>query len=85
MDTTQRSGTARFDVAEQVALEYTTGFCTDSAAVDDELMERLTEQFESGEIVELTLVIGKYLSMGRFMQVLGLDQTCSLQSQLAQG
>ena len=31
------------------------------------------------EIVELTLVIGKYLSMGRFMQVLGLDQTCSLQ------
>ncbi len=29
--------------------------------------------------MELTLVIGKYMSMGRFMQVLGLDQSCSLQ------
>ncbi|MSO37537.1 MAG: hypothetical protein EXQ69_04710 [Acidimicrobiia bacterium] len=85
MDTTQRSGTAHFHAAKQVALEYTTGFCTDSAAIDDELMERLTEHYESGEIVELTLVIGKSLSMGRFMQVLGLDQDCSLQSQLAQG
>jgi hypothetical protein len=30
------------------------------------------------EIVDLTLVIGKYLALGRFMQVLGLDQTCSI-------
>ena len=42
-------------------------------------MARLADHFEAGEIVELTLVIGKYLSMGRFMQVLGLDQSCSLQ------
>ncbi|HVY10768.1 MAG TPA: hypothetical protein VHB18_11570 [Mycobacteriales bacterium] len=43
-----------------------------------ELMERLSAHFDAGEIVELSLVIGKYLSQGRLMQVLGLDQTCSV-------
>ena len=40
----------------------------------DDLMARLEEHFDAGQIVELALVIGKYLSQGRFMQVLGLDQ-----------
>lgn len=73
----------RFGAAEQVALEYAARFCTDSSAIDDGLLTRLGEHFDPGEIVELTLVIGKYLAMGRFMQVLGLDQACSLQAQLA--
>ena len=68
-----------FSDAERVALEYTERFCTDSARIDDDLVERLRAQLADDEIVELTLVIGKYMSMGRFMQVLGLDQTCSLQ------
>jgi AhpD family alkylhydroperoxidase len=70
---------ARFSPAERVALEYTARFCTDSARIDDDLMARLGEHFDPGETVELTLVIAKYLAMGRFMQVLGLDQACSLQ------
>jgi AhpD family alkylhydroperoxidase len=64
--------------AERVAIEYAARFCTDSAGIDDGLLARLGEHFDSGEIVELTLVIGKYLALGRFMQVLGLDQTCAL-------
>jgi len=64
--------------AEKVAIEYAARFCTDSANIDDALLKRLGEHFDSGEIVELTLVIGKYLALGRFMQVLGLDQTCTL-------
>ncbi len=69
----------RFSPAEAVALEFTARFCTDSARIDDDLLARLQQHFDSGEIVELTLVIGKYLAMGRFMQVLGLDQACNLQ------
>jgi AhpD family alkylhydroperoxidase len=65
--------------AEKVAIEYAERYCTDSAAIQDELIDRLRQHFDSGEIVELTLVIAKYLAFGRFMQVLGLDQTCSLQ------
>jgi AhpD family alkylhydroperoxidase len=64
--------------AERVAIEYAGRFATDSAGIDDDLLARLGEHFEPGEIVELTLVIAKYLAFGKFMQVLGLDQTCRL-------
>lgn len=65
--------------AERVALEYAERFCADSAGITDDVLSRLTEHFDPGEIVELTLVVGKYLAMGRFMQVLGFDQdACSL-------
>src|SRR5581483_1358807 len=64
--------------AERVAIEYAERFCTDSARIDDALLARLGEHFDAGEIVELTLVVAKYLAFGRFMQVLGLDQTCEL-------
>src|SRR3954447_24297005 len=66
--------TAAFTDAEKVALEFTERFCTESARIDDELVDRLKRHFDSGEIVELSLVIGKYLSQGRFMQVLDLDE-----------
>ena len=69
----------RFSPAESVAIEYAARFCTDSAHIDDAFMARLNAEFDPGEVVELTLVIAKYLAMGRFMQVLGLDQACSLQ------
>jgi AhpD family alkylhydroperoxidase len=63
-----------FSDAERVALEFTELFCGDSVSISDDLMARLAQHFDPGEIVELSLVIGKYLSQGRFMQVLGLDQ-----------
>jgi len=72
-----------FSPAEVVALEYASRFATESAGIDDDLMGRLRQHFDSGEIVELTLVLGKYLALGKFMQVLGLDQACDLQAALA--
>jgi AhpD family alkylhydroperoxidase len=76
-------GSDDYTDAEKVALEFTELFCGDSLAISDELMARLAQQFEPGEIVELTLVIGKYLSQGRFMQVLGLDQdSCAVSPEL---
>jgi alkylhydroperoxidase family enzyme len=68
-----------FTPAERVALEYTERFATDSAAIDDGLLTRLSEHFAEGEVVELTLVVAKYLALGKFMQVLGLDQACGLE------
>jgi len=64
--------------AERVAIEYAERFSTDSARIDDALMTRLREHFDAGEVIELTLVIAKYIAFGRFMQVLGLDQACQL-------
>ena len=62
-----------FTTAERVALEYTERYCTDSAGIDDALLARLGEHLDPATIVDLTLVIGKYVAMGRFMQVLGLS------------
>jgi AhpD family alkylhydroperoxidase len=70
-----RTSEAYTDV-ERLVLEFTEQFCGDSASIDDEMLARLSTHFDAGEIVELSLVIGKYLSQGRFMQVLGLDQAC---------
>src|SRR5687767_15730271 len=55
--------------AERVALEFAGRFCSESTSVDDDLLARLAEHFDSGEIVDLTLVVAKYLALGRFMQV----------------
>jgi AhpD family alkylhydroperoxidase len=68
-----------YTAAERVAIEYASRFATDSARIDDTLLARLAEHFDPGEIVELTLVIAKYLAFGKFMQVLGLDQSCGLE------
>jgi len=67
-----------FTDAEKAALDFTEQFCGDSAAIDDELVADLERLLPAGQVVELALVVGKYLAMGRFMQVLGLDQTCSV-------
>jgi AhpD family alkylhydroperoxidase len=69
--------------AERVALEYTELFCTDSVKISDELMASMADHFDPGQIVDITIVIGKYLSQGRFMQVLGLDEACVVPSMLA--
>ena len=74
---------ADYTDAEKVAIEYATRFATDSANIDDAFMDRMKAHFDPGEIVELTLVIGKYIALGRFMQVLGLDQACDLQGALS--
>jgi len=73
---------SQYSETEKAALEFTELFCGDSTSVSDELMARLESHFDAGEIVELALVIGKYLSQGRFMQVLGLDQTCDVPAEM---
>ena len=67
-----------FTPAEQAALTFAELFATDSTAISDELIATLEEQLGSAGLVDLTLVVGKYVAMGRFMQVLGLDQSCQL-------
>ena len=46
--------------------------------IDDAFMDRLKSHFSAAEIVDMTLVIGKYVAMGRFMQILDLDQACNI-------
>jgi len=63
---------------EKKALTFTTLFCTDSTMISDELVSELEAALGTAGLTDLALVVGKYLAMGRFMQVLGLDQACKL-------
>jgi AhpD family alkylhydroperoxidase len=74
-----------YTATEKLVLDFTEQFCGDSANISDDLMDSLAEHFDPGEIVELALVIGKYLSQGRFMQVLGLDQACVVPTAVTTG
>jgi alkylhydroperoxidase family enzyme len=74
----QYATSARFSDAERAAIEYAERFATDSQAIDDDLLARLGAHFSPAEITDLTLVAGKYLALGRFMQVLDLDQACTI-------
>lgn len=67
-----------FSPVERAALAFTEQFCRDSAAIPDSLITELEGLLGPARVVELTLVVGKYVAMGRFMQVLGLDQACDL-------
>lgn len=67
-----------FTPAERVALRFAEQFATRSAGITDELVAEVEEHLGTAGAVELALVCGKYLAMGRFMQVLGLDQACAL-------
>jgi AhpD family alkylhydroperoxidase len=63
---------------EKAALAFTEQFCADSPSITDGQVAELEALLPPGQVVELALVVGKYLAMGRFMQVLGLDQTCAI-------
>ena len=73
------AGNESFDAREQLAIEYAERFSTDSANIDDAFLARLNGHFAPADVVELTLLIAKYMAFGRFMQVLGLDQNCVLE------
>ena len=67
-----------FTELEKSALRFTELFCTDSPSISDELLATLQAHLGPAGVADLALVVGKYLAMGRFMQVLGLDQACAI-------
>jgi alkylhydroperoxidase family enzyme len=64
--------------AERVAVRFAEQFATHSAGITEGLVADVEQHLGPAGVVELALVCGKYLAMGRFMQVLGLDQACML-------
>jgi alkylhydroperoxidase family enzyme len=67
-----------FTPLEKSALRFTELFVTESTAISDELIKELEIGYGTAGLTDLALVVGKYMAMGRFMQVLGLDQTCAI-------
>jgi alkylhydroperoxidase family enzyme len=53
---------------------------TDHHAIDDAFFERLHAHFSEPEILELGMLIGQFIGVGRLLMVLDLEpKTCDVQ------
>ncbi|MFQ5990766.1 MAG: carboxymuconolactone decarboxylase family protein [Candidatus Methylomirabilales bacterium] len=68
-----------FTEREKVALRYADQMYVDHHKVDDALFEQLRARFNDDEILELSWVIGEFISVGKIIYVLGVpygEHTC---------
>ena len=67
-----------FTEAERIALEYTEKFASDHHALDAAFFQRMHGHWSDEEIVEISICVGTWLSMGRVVRVLGAEVACPL-------
>lgn len=63
---------AAFTEREKVALRYADQMYFDHHKIDDGLFAELRAQFSDDEILELSWVIGEFISLGKIIYVLGV-------------
>lgn len=63
---------------EALASEFAERFATDHLGIDDALWARLHAVFTDGELVELALCVGAWLSFGRINRVFDVDGACRI-------
>ena len=63
---------------ERLAIEYAELFLTNHLSISDDFFTELNKHFTNTELFELTSIIAGLLANGRLMQVLKLNQSCSL-------
>lgn len=59
-----------FTDRERLAIEFAERFAIDHRSIDDELWDRMREQFSDEEVLELTVTAGFCVGMGRVFHVL---------------
>lgn len=60
------------DPREELALEFARRFASEPGALDDRFMARMRERFSDAELVELGLVTGAFLMLGRLHRAFGV-------------
>lgn len=63
---------------EKLVIDYARRFCVDHESIDDACFDRLRTVFRDDEILDLTVCVARFLSMGRMTRVLRLDHDCPL-------
>lgn len=59
-----------FSEREKLAIEFGERFAIDNTTIDDEFWARISEHFSDVEMLELTMVAGFCVGVGRALQVL---------------
>lgn len=67
-----------FNDKEKCVIEYAERFSTAHLDIDNALFTRLNEYFSASEIYEITTTIAGLLANGRILQVLNIEQSCSI-------
>ena len=67
-----------FSPAEKIAIEYAEKFALDHLNITDDFFKTLHQHFSNEEIFVLTGTIAGLIANGRMMQVLQIEQSCSL-------
>ena len=62
-----------------MAIEYAEKMAIDHHSIDDAFFKRMHIEFTDPEIVELGMLIGQFIGVGRLLMVLDLEpKTCEL-------
>ena len=69
-----------FSEREKLALDFTEKFVSDHLKLDQVAFDQLNQHFSAEEMFELTAMIAGLMANGRLMQVLQLNQSCTLNS-----
>ena len=68
-----------YSAREKLALEFAEKMALDHHSIDDAFFERLHSEFDDPEIVELGMLIGQFIGVGRLLMVLDLEpKTCAI-------
>lgn len=60
---------------ERLAIEFAERFALDHTGMDDEFFTGLRREFTDAEILDLAICVAAFLSLGRLLRVLGIDET----------
>ena len=62
-----------FSRRENLAIEYAEKMALDHMSIDDAFFEKLHTEFTDPEIIELGMLIGQFIGVGRMLMVLDLE------------
>jgi len=71
-----------YSPAERIALQYVEKFAVDHTSLDAAFFDRMREHFSDEEILEISICIGTWLSLGRVTQVMDVSVSCPIQLEL---
>ena len=57
-------------------------FAVDHKSLDDAFFDRMREHFRDEEILEISICVGTWLSLGRVTQVMDVAVSCPIQLEL---
>ncbi|MBQ63170.1 MAG: hypothetical protein CMQ19_14010 [Gammaproteobacteria bacterium] len=67
------SATNNYNSREKLAIEYAEKMAMDHHNIDDAFFGRLHEEFTDPQILELGMLIGQFIGVGRLLMVLDLE------------